>query len=183
MENKRITRITIYAAVVMIVIVVAGLIYKLTNGFTEEVKSFYAEVNGKEIINEIKGVMISEDEPLGVKIRYTTTKADEYTVKILPNANFTYVANGEEKNFKDIPDLTDGFIISKDKKSFTVKPRGGVTETLKAALKQDISDCDDLATNDMYLLVITSGESEVKIYFAVKSAATGVKFNEEVIRF
>lgn len=89
-------------------------------------------------------------------------------------------------SFQAETDLTAGFDISRKETSFTITPKGGVTEVLRAVYpNNEIGDCSDKGYEDMYALIVTSynGEASVTLYFSVLQEVAGVTLDQEVIVF
>ena len=185
-----------YVAILLVAVVIVGIVARFTNGFTDDFKTFYIKVDGKEIMSSADGYEITPEKPLLAEVKYTFSfTSDEskgYSVKILPNASekskdFPYTINGERKSFQSEEDLTDGFEIEKGESSFTVAPKGAtLTEVLQAIYPGiETENLEEKAYNDMFVLAVSSynGKSSVKICFTLRSKVTGIRLNKEAIVF
>ncbi len=87
--------------IVVLVLVVAllgagiGLIYRYTNGFNEDFKTFYLEYNGKKILQSSDEMGFIKGTEAKIGVRYTFDfgeEARDYSVKVYPNEEekFTY---------------------------------------------------------------------------------------------
>ena len=188
------TTIIAYVLIVLALVGVIGFIAKFTSGFTSDFKTFYVTIDDKDIMTEANHYAIGKSETMKVDIKYTFNSSNSevsgYSVKIVPNVsedkNFEFMVDGEVHSFYDIEDLTDGFIIEKSETSFTITPKGELTDILKAVYpKGEVSDCSEYNHYNMFSLVITSynGASTVTVNFAVLREAERVFFDQEAIVF
>ena len=185
-----------YVAILLVAVVIVGVVARFTNGFTDDFKTFYIKVDGKEIMSSADGYEITPEKPLHAEVKYTFSfTSDEskgYSVKILPNVSekskdFSYTVNGERKSFQSEEDFSEGFEIEKGESSFTVTPKGAtLTEVLQAIYPEiETENLEEKAYNDMFVLAVSSynGKSSVKICFTLRSKVTGIKLNKEAIVF
>ena len=188
------TTIIAYVLIVLALVGVIGFIAKFTSGFTSDFKTFYVTIDGKDVMTEANHYAIGKSETMKVDIKYTFNSSNSevsgYSVKIVPNVsedkNFEFMVDGEVHSFYDIEDLTDGFIIEKSETSFTITPKGELTDILRAVYPEgEVSDCSEYNHHNMFSLVITSynGTSTVTVNFAVLREAEKVFFDQEAIVF
>ena len=188
------TTIIAYVLIVLALVGVIGFIAKFTSGFTSDFKTFYVTIDDKDIMTEANHYAIGKSETMKVDIKYTFNSSNSevsgYSVKIVPNVsedkNFEFMVDGEVHSFYDIEDLTDGFIIEKSETSFTITPKGELTDILRAVYPEgEVSDCSEHNHYNMFSLVITSynGASTVTVNFAVLREAERVFFDQEAIVF
>ena len=193
MTKSKIGQVVSYIVILLVIVAVIGVFAYFTNGFTSDFKTFYVSVNGKDVMTTANGYVITPQEPLSVDVKYTfafnQSETKGYSVKIVPNKtdeNFDFSVDGETHNFGDEKDLSNGFIIEKKEKSFTVVPKGSTPqEILQAVYSDNEVVCENKGYNDMFTLIITSynGESSVKLNFALERRVTGITFDREVIEF
>lgn len=188
------TKIISYVLIVLALVGVIGFIAKFTSGFTSDFKTFYVTIDGKDVMAEANHYAIGKNETMKVDVKYTFNSSNSevrgYSVKIVPNVNedknFEFMVDGGVHSFYDIEDLTDGFIIEKSETSFTVTPKGELTDILKAVYPEgEVADCSEYNHHNMFSLVITSynGASTVTVNFAVLREAEKVFFDKEAIVF
>ena len=188
------SKIITYVLIVLALVGVIGFIAKFTSGFTSDFKTFYVSIDGKDIMTSDKGYGLELDETMKVDINYTfdtsDTEVSGYSVKVIPNAvdgkDFDFVVDDSVYSFQKEEDLTDGFIIEKKENSFTITPKGDLTDILRAVYpNSEIADCTDKTYEDMFSLVITSynGESTVIVNFTVFQEPVRVTFDKESIIF
>ena len=193
MTKTKIGQVVSYIVILLVIVAVIGVFAYFTNGFTSDFKTFYVSVNGKDVMTSSSGYVITPQEPLSVDVKYTfafnQSETKRYSVKIVPNKtdeNFDFSVDGETHYFGDEKDLSNGFIIDKQEKSFTVTPKGSTPlEILQAIYPESEVSCESKGYNDMFTLIITSynGEASVKLNFALERRVTGITFDKEVILF
>lgn len=193
MTKTKIGQVVSYIVILLVIVAVIGVFAYFTNGFTSDFKTFYVSVSGKDIMTSSSGYVITPQEPLSVDVKYTfafnQSETKGYSVKIVPNKtdeNIAFSVDGETHYFGDEKDLSNGFIIDKQEKSFTVTPIGSTPlEILKAVYPESEVSCESKGYNDMFTLIITSynGEASVKLNFALERRVTGITFDKEVIQF
>ena len=185
-----------YVGALLVLIVLVGVVARFTNGFTDDFKTFYIRVDGKEIMSSANGYEITPERPLHAEVKYTfsfsTDENKGYNVKIVPNAtdkskDFSFSVNGENRQFQAEMDLTDGFEIEKSESTFKVTPKGenltGVLQAIYPGLHT--AHIEEKAYNDMFALVVSSynEKSSVTIYFTLSSKVSGIRLDKEAIVF
>ena len=185
-----------YVGIVLVAIIIVGVVARFTNGFTDDFKTFYIRVDGKEIMSSAGGYEITQAKPMQVEVKYTFSFATDenkgYNVKIVPNAadkskDFSFTVNGENRQFQAETDLTDGFEIEKSESTFKVTPKGenltGVLQAIYPGL--DTAHIEEKAYNDMFALVVSSynEKASVTIYFTLSSKVSGIRLDKEAIVF
>ena len=193
MTKTKIGQVVSYIVILLVIVAVIGVFAYFTNGFTSDFKTFYVSVNGKDVMTSSSGYVITPQEPLSVDVKYTfafnQSETKGYSVKIVPNKtdeDFDFSVDGKTHFFGDEKDLSNGFIIDKQEKSFTVTPIGSTPlEILQVIYPESEVSCESKGYNDMFTLIITSynGEASVKLNFALERRVTGITFDKEVILF
>lgn len=188
------SKIIIYALIILALIGILGFIIYFTGGFTTDFTGFYATVDGKDVLSTGNGFRMKENDPLEVEVKYVFASPNDdakgYTVKVVPNAidgkDFDFSLNGDKYSYQSEQDLTAGFDIKQEDDSFTIAPKGNLTEILSAVYPNDtIGDCEDKGYENMFTLVVTSynGKAEIRINFTVVESIRGVILDQEVIEF
>ena len=188
------SKIIIYALIILALIGILGFIIYFTGGFTTDFTGFYATVDGKDVLSTGNGFRMKENDPLEVEVKYVFASPNDdakgYTVKVVPNAidgkDFDFSLNGDKYSYQSEQDLTAGFDIKQEDDSFTIAPKGNLTEILSTVYPNDtIGDCEDKGYENMFTLVVTSynGKAEVRINFTVVESIRGVILDQEVIEF
>ena len=180
-----------YVLFALIVISLIGFLAKYTGGFTSGFKTFSIECEGKEISTSASGFETTADKPLVVNVKYNfDSSATGYSVKVVPNAlagkDFDFVLDGDVYSYQAEKDLTDGFNIEYEEKSFTLTPKGNLTQIIQSNYPNKVvEDCVQYGYRDMFTLVITSynGQSSVCLNFTVPERVIGVELSPGVIVF
>ena len=116
---KTFAKIIGYVLVLFLIITALGFAYKYTNGFNEDLKTFYIEYGGKQILTTESKMVLKTDAVHRFGVKYTFDKDDaepkEYKVKIVPNMtrDFDFTVNGEKYLFSKIGDITAAFELEK----------------------------------------------------------------------
>ena len=192
--GKTVGKVIAYILVLLVVAGVIAVIVRFTGGFTSDFKTFYVSVDGKDVLTSAGGYEVTNEKPLTVDVKYTFGSAggdvSGYSVKVVPHAvegkDFDFTLDDQVYSFQAETDLTAGFDIAREETSFTITPKGGVTEVLRAVYpNNEIGDCSDKGYEDMYALIVTSynGEASVTLYFSVLQEVAGVTLDQEVIVF
>ena len=192
--GKTVGKVIAYILVLLVVAGVIAVIVRFTGGFTSDFKTFYVSVDGKNILTSAGGYEVTNEKPLTVDVKYTFGSAggdvSGYSVKVVPHAvegkDFDFTLDDQVYSFQAETDLTAGFDIAREETSFTITPKGGVTEVLRAVYpNNEIGDCSDKGYEDMYALIVTSynGEASVTLYFSMLQEVAGVTLDQEVIEF
>lgn len=190
-KQGKIGKVIAYILILLIVVGAIGFLAYNTGGFTSGFKTFSVECDGKEVSTSASGFETTIDKPLTVKVKYNfDSKASGYSVKVVPNAlagkDFDFTLDGEIYSFQAERDLTDGFNVEYEENSFTLTPKGNLTEIMQANYPNKVvEDCVKYGYKDMFTLVITSynGESTVYLNFSVPEKVVGIELNPEVIVF
>ena len=190
-KQGRATSIISYILFALIVIVLIGFLAKYTGGFTGGFKTFSVECEGREISTSASGFETTVGKPLTVDVKYNfDSSASGYSIKVVPNKlagkDFDFKLDGDVYSFQAEKDLTNGFNVEYEENSFTLTPKGNLTEIMQAIYPNKVvEDCVQYGYKDMFTLVITSynGESSVFLNFTVPEKVTGIELSEEVIVF
>lgn len=109
MSAKKATKttlgVTVYVLIVLAIIAVVGLIFQLTNGFTDKVKTFYVTVDKTIVTDASGGYVITETRPLNGVVRNLSTDSNNkgYSLKVVPNKldgkDFAFAVDGKTHTF------------------------------------------------------------------------------------
>ena len=194
MQNKTIRVIT-YVLLGLVIVGVIGFVAYFTNGFKSDFKTFYINVDGKDVMESDGGYKVSKGKPLEIKVKYVfsgaTNQKKEYSVKVVPNTidgrDFTFSDGKEEKSFQSVENITSGFDIKKTENGFTVSPKGNaLEEVLKLVYPNGKFDnVNEKGYENMFTLVVTSydGKANVKLNFSLLNKVCGVTLNKEDLLF
>ena len=184
----------IIGVVVLLGLVFGGVfVYRFTNGFNEDLKTFYIVVNGEKVLSSAKGYSVDRKKGMDVKVKYTFGKPDDadnlYSVKVTSNydkeKNFEFTVDDFTYTFGNGDDYTEGFDIEYGEDGFVIKTKGYLNEIMSAVFPdREISDCNNKEFDDMFILTVYSynGKSFVKVYFTVFNYVKGVSLDKGEIR-
>lgn len=171
-----------FICVIVLLALVAGgiaLIYKYTNGFNEDFKTFYIEYDGKQILTENTVTEFDPNKEHVFTVKYTFDKEDterDFTVKVMPNAvkDFDFYVGNKAYKYSKAKELTGVFEIVKDKDKFEIKvnENQNVYEVLKSVYGDDVRVPKAEAEINVYpyALIISSynGNVNYRIAFKIK---------------
>ena len=191
MTGAKVGKIIAYILLVLVLVSAIGFIAYFTGGFTSGFKTFYVEIDGDQILTSESGYKIPTGEAMTVDVKYTMSdEKSGYSVKVVPNKlagkDFDFTLDGEVYSYHGEKDLTEGFEIEYGDTSFTIKPKGTITDILRAVYPgSSVEDCRDFAYDDMFTLIVTShdGESNVKVNFTVSEDTEGIIITPDHIYF
>lgn len=160
------TVIKIILLVLAVVIILAAAVfgaYYLSNGFGGNYATFATTVNGNLILKS-GNIQL----PYGSHIKVASFS--DYSLKVVaaePEQDFELSVNGETVNYSAYAgeDMTAGFTFTETEGTITVE-YGGLGSVLSAALG-DIVTVSEEASGELFILVITSGNSELNLSFAL----------------
>ena len=171
MKNSTIKIIT-YIIIILVAVLAIGFAMFITNGFTENPKSFYVDINGDKVASTASGYLLEKDKPLKCKVKFLSSDKKGYSVQILSaKSDFTYFVDGKKNAFTGEEDFTDCFVITKTGDDFTVETVGNLISVLQSKNSDTKVNYDRKAVpdEDLFTLVITaeSDKATIKIGFRV----------------
>ena len=185
--------------VILVLLLLAGLvaiIYKFTNGFNEDFKTFYVEYGGKQILTTESEMHLVSGNTHRFDVKYTfdTENAEPkgYNVKVVPNAqrDFDFTVDGERYLYSKQGDMTAAFGLKKSDTYFElVIPEDFSLEyALQSCYpgKEVVVPEEAADTNAYpYMLVISSYNDSVVYHIALSVGAevTGVTLDPDHIIF
>ncbi len=191
-KSSGIGMVVIYVLLILAIVACIGFIFRYTNGFSSDFSTFYVSVEGKDVMSSSGGYNMNLRTPLKVDVCYAFSRDDVeqngYSVKVVPhkvgNNDFDFTLDGMAYAFSEEEDLTKGFDIDIGKTSFSIKPKGNLTQILQSVYPEmTVGDCDDKAYADMFTLIVTSynGKSSVYLHFTVRTVAEKIELNQTEI--
>ena len=183
--------------VILVLALLAGLVavlYKFTNGFNEDFKTFYVEYEGKQILAQDSELALEPGKTYRFDVKYTfdtgQTEARDYSVEIVPNAeqDFEYTVDGEPYLYSKAGDLSAAFSLKKQKSYFEITLREdmsvqSVLETVHPG--QQVKVPENAADVFPYVLCISSynGNVSYRIAFGLGAEVTGITLDPPSIVF
>lgn len=193
---RTVATILAYIAGILILVAVVGLVYRFTNGFNEDFKTFYIEQDGKQILSSSSTMKLETNSMYRFDIKYTfdteQSEPKDYSVKVVPNASrdFDFTVDGERYLYSKQGDLSPAFALNKQDTYFEISTK------LEMSLQNVLQSCypdkevivpkeaEESNTYPYTLLVASYNESVVyKIDFCIGVRVTGVTLDPSEIIF
>ena len=185
--------------VILVLLVVTGLvaiIYKFTNGFNEEFKTFYVDYGGEQILSADSNLALAKNETHRFDVKYTfdTPQSDVkgYSVEIMPNAerDFDFTVDGERYLYSKQDDMSAAFGLKKSDTYFelTIPQDFSLEYALQSCYpgKEVIVPEEAISANEYpYMLVVSSYNGNIVYHIAlsVGTEVTGVTLDPSQIIF
>ena len=185
--------------IILVLLLLAGLvaiIYRFTNGFNEDFKTFYVEYGGEQILTTESEMHLVSGNTHRFDVKYTfdTDNAEPkgYNVKVVPNAqrDFDFMVDGERYLYSKQGDMTAAFGLKKSDTYFElVIPEDF---SLEYALQscypgKEVVVLEEAADANAYpyMLVVSSYNDSVVYHIALSVGAevTGVTLDPDHIIF
>ena len=185
--------------VILVLLLLAGLvaiIYKFTNGFNEDFKTFYVEYGGEQILTTESEIHLVSGNTHRFEVKYTfdTENAEPkgYNVKVVPNAqrDFDFTVDGERYLYSKQGDMTAAFGLKKSDTYFELSLPEDFS--LEYALQSCYPGKEVIVPEEAtdanaypYMLVISSYNDSVVYHIALSVGAevTGVTLDPDHIIF
>lgn len=174
--GKTVAKIIAYILVALVLAGIVGLIYKFTNGFNEDFKTFYVEYKDKQILTVESKLILEKPQTHTFNVKYTfdnnKSEPKDYKVKIVPNVtrDFDYTVNGEKYLFSKTSDLTAVFGLTKEKTQFslTFDEDFDLQKALQSLNGENIVNVpDDAETNNPYPFRLTVSSYNEKVIYHI----------------
>ena len=185
--------------IILVLLLVAGLvavIYKFTNGFNEDFKTFYVEHDGEQILSENSAMTFTEGKTHRFDVKYTfdtgQTEARDYSVEIVPNVekDFEYTVDGETYLYSKAGDLSAAFALNKQDSYFAITLREDMTiqsvlETVYPGQQVEVPETAADENPFPYMLIVSSynGNVSYRIAFDLGTDVTGITLDPSQIIF
>lgn len=185
--------------IILVLALLAGLvavIYKFTNGFNEDFKTFYVEHNGKQFLSAQNDLVLEDAGVHRFDVKYTfdteQSETKDYAVEIVPNAeqDFEYLVDGEPYLFSRAGDLSAAFDLNKEETYFEITTTDGMTlqsilERCHAGQTVEVPADAEKGNAYPFQLIVTSynGSVSYRIAFSVGMTVTGITLDPPSIVF
>lgn len=185
--------------IILVLLLVAGLvavIYKFTNGFNEDFKTFYVEHEGKLILAQNSELALEPGKTYRFNVKYTfdtqQSETKDYTVEIVPNAeqDFEYTVDGETYLYSKAGDLSAAFALNKQDSYFAITLREDMTlqsvlEAIHPGQQVEVPENASDGNPFPYALIVSSYNGNVNYHIAFNLGAdvTGITLDPPSIVF
>lgn len=185
--------------VILVLALLAGLvavIYKFTNGFNEDFKTFYVEYEGKQILAQNSELALEPGKTYRFDVKYTfdtqQSETKDYTVEIVPNAeqDFEYTVDGEPYLYSKTGDLSAAFALNKQDSYFAITLREDMTlqsvlEAIHPGQQVEVPENASDGNPFPYALIVISYNGNVNYHIAFNLGAdvTGITLEPSQIIF
>lgn len=164
--NKAATVIKVTLLILLVLVITAAAvfgIYYLTGGFGGRYSTFVVQINGKPVISSG-----SISLPRGSEIK--VTGFSDYSLEVVaaePQEDFKITVGEDTLLYSDLAgeDMTAGFTFTEAEDCVTIN-YGSINDILSAALGEEVTASEDV-NGELFTLVITSGNSELNLSFAL----------------
>ena len=164
--NKAATVIKVTLLILLVLVITAAAvfgIYYLTGGFGGRYSTFVVQINGKPVISSG-----SISLPRGSEIK--VTGFSDYSLEVVaaePQEDFKITVGEDTLLYSDLAgeDMTAGFTFTEAEDCVTIN-YGSINDILSAALGEEVTASEE-ASGELFILVITSGNSELNLSFAL----------------
>ena len=193
---KTVATILAYIAGILILVAVVGLVYRFTNGFNEDFKTFYLEYDGKQILSSESDLILGTSNTYRFEVKYTfdTDKSEpkDYKVQVVPNAarDFDFTVGEDRVLYSKVEDITSAFGLKKHDTFFEITT--GTDMSLQSVLSkcypgEEVIVPKEAQEGNEYpykLLVSSYNESIVyQIKLRIGTKVTGVTLDPSEISF
>lgn len=185
--------------IILVLALLAGLIaviYKFTNGFNEDFKTFYVEHDGKQFLSAQNDLVLEDAGVHRFDVKYTfdteQSETKDFSVEIVPNAeqDFEYLVDGEPYLFSRAGDLSAAFDLNKQATYFEITTTDGMTlqsilERCHAGQTVEVPADAEKGNAYPFQLIVTSynGSVSYRIAFSVGMTVTGITLDPPSIVF
>ena len=193
--SKKVGKVLAIVLAVLLLVGAIGLIFALTNGFTEDFKEFYLTCGDEKIMAQEskRDLKNGETYTFGVKYVLDTgiTEPKDYSVKIISNAEktFSYTVDGQTYAFKGGEDYSSAFSLKKDEGVFTFTiPKEGLTEAISkhhSGKAVEVKNPELLKDGYFFSVLVTSYNEKATCTVKIKllASVTGVEFDLKELQF
>lgn len=192
--GKKVSKIIAFVLIILLLAGAIGLIFALTNGFTEDFKEFYLTYGDEKIMAQESKQSFKNGETYSFGVKYvldTGITSKDYSVKIVTNAEktFSYTVDGQTYAFKGGEDYSSVFGLKKDEGAFTFTiPKGGITEAISKRHSDkpvEVNNPDLLKDGYFFSVLVTSYNEKASctVRFKLLTGVTGVEFDVKELMF
>lgn len=194
-KRKGKTVISVIVGIVLILLLAMGIgiIYRFTNGFNEDFKTFYIEHGGEKILTGESKMKLQNGKKYRFDVKYTfdfaSSESRNYNVKILLNVeNFEYQVGDQYYKPRGAIDVTKGFDITLNDTYFELAIPDGFNlqhvfdklyEGATVVLPEKAGEIE--STEHLYSLIVSSYNESVT--YRINFYFNGMKLDADRIIF
>ena len=182
--------------VLLLLASIIAVIYRFTNGFNEDFKTFYVEHNGEQILTTNSELVLEPGKTNRFDVKYIfdtgQSETKDYSVEIVPNAeqDFEYTVDGEPYLFSRADDLSAAFSLNKQESYFELTLQEDMTlqsvlETIHPGQQVEVPESASDGNPFPYALIVSSYNGNVSYHIAFNLGAevTGITLDPSQIIF
>lgn len=199
MRNVNIKSILVFIGYIIFLVLLIGAVgffYKFTNGFQEQLKTFYLEFDGYKILAQNSWLTLQTGEKYHFDAKYLFSEEDAtpvgIDVKIVPNVecDFTFTVDGDEMSYASLEDLSPAFNLSVEKDSFEFElvKDFDIKYVLSECFPEKVVSVEDgsISSDDYpYIIAVSSPQSDIvyNILLSVSYGTASVELDKGEIIF
>lgn len=197
---KKVSKILGYILIALILVGVVGGIAFFTNGFTDEFKTFYVNIDNNKFLDSNSNIKFVLNEDMRFDVAYTfgafnKEHNNEYSVKVVPNVkgdnDFSFTVDGQAYQFSYEKDLTKAFEIKKYDTYFTLNLKHTKLQEVlsKVYVDKAVVVADFVPVDCSYFtLLVTSYNGKSQLTFDLPAEmlytiVTGVELDKNEVTF
>ena len=198
MQSKGQTAAKVIGVILVLLLLasIIAVIYRFTNGFNEDFKTFYVEHNGEQILTTNSELVLEPGKTNRFDVKYIfdtgQSETKDYSVEIVPNAeqDFEYTVDGEPYLFSRADDLSAAFSLNKQESYFELTLQEDMTlqsvlETIHPGQQVEVPESASDGNPFPYALIVSSYNGNVSYHIAFNLGAevTGITLDPSQIIF
>lgn len=190
-KGKIVISVIVGIVLILLLAMGIGIIYRFTNGFNEDFKTFYIEHGGEKILTGETEATLYRGREYSYEVKYTFdgNRSDPrgYSVKVVANEkiSLSFTTDGRRYHYADAKELTGAFEIRKEASAFTLVVPEKLT--LKDVLEKVYGKTVEVDEPQGYLytLVVSSYNEQVtyRIRFGISTKLDGMKLDTDGLVF
>ena len=193
-KNNNAMNTAVAIVTLLIVVAIIGFVFKFTNGLNEDLKTFYIEHNGKQIVASDSTITFETKSEHRFDCKYISAPEDNsFTVKVVPNItkdkepDFSYTVDGELFKWSGVENVTSCFNINKQANYFIISfPEDFSIENVLNSYYQDkeVVIVDDIFIYQYYFTLVVSNYNEsitFNIHFNVNDYSNYLEIIQDYI--
>lgn len=124
-KNSNASSVLVAIFSILFVVGVVAFVFKFTNGLNEDLKTFYIEHNGKQIVATDSQMTFDTESEHRFDCKYISNPDNNtFNLKVVPNVteetDFSYTVDGKSHKWSEVEDLTSCFNLDKQANYFIV---------------------------------------------------------------